>query len=80
MTAPLTTLELEVLCFEDGNGWRSHDLKLTLIAERFEWSPTTYYAQLDKILDHPAALEYDPQLVARLRRLRDARRAARTAR
>lgn len=42
-------------------------------------TPTAYFHRLNAILDNPAALEYDPQLVNRLLRLREARRAARSA-
>lgn len=41
-------------------------------------TPSTYFLRLNAILDDPEALEYDGQLVNRLLRLRDARRAARS--
>ena len=43
-------------------------------------SGTRYYQVLNALIDRPEALAYDPMLVKRLRRLRDASRAARVAR
>lgn len=47
------------------------------IRERFACSPETYYRELNELLDDADALEYDPLVVRRLRRLRDRRRRAR---
>jgi hypothetical protein len=41
-------------------------------------TPSTYFLRLNAILDKPEALVYDAQLVNRLLRLREARRAARS--
>ena len=43
-------------------------------------SATRYYQVLNALLDNPAALEADPMLVKRLRRMRAARQRARSAR
>jgi len=43
-------------------------------------SSTRYYQVLNGLLDHPAALEHDPMLIKRLRRLRASRQRARSAR
>lgn len=43
-------------------------------------SPARYYQRLSYVLDEPAALEADPQLVYRLRRIRDERAAKRARR
>lgn len=43
-------------------------------------SPTRYHQLLVRAIDLPEALAYDPILVGRLRRLRDARRRARRPR
>jgi hypothetical protein len=43
-------------------------------------SATRYYQVLNALLDRPEALEADPMLVKRLRRLRAARQRARSAR
>jgi Protein of unknown function (DUF3263) len=45
-----------------------------LIRERLGLSPTRYRQVLMRTIELPAALAYDPVLVGRLRRLRDARR------
>lgn len=46
--------------------------------ERLGLSPTGYHQLLLRVIDLPQALAYDPALVARLRRVRDARRRARS--
>jgi len=51
--------------------------KARLIRERLGISPTRYHQVLVRTIDLPEALAYDPMLVRRLRRLRDARRSAR---
>ena len=47
--------------------------------ERFGFSPARYHQLLHRIVDGPHALEYDPMLVRRLRRIREIRRRRRTA-
>jgi len=49
-------------------------------ASRFGLSPARYYQLLNRLIDRPEALQYDPVLVQRLRRLREARRKKRFAR
>lgn len=49
------------------------------IRDRFAMSTTRYFQLLNQVLDHPDALAHDPVLVARLRRVRDDRRRARSA-
>lgn len=49
------------------------------IRETFGFSPARYHQLLNRIVDSPEALEYDPMLVRRLRRLREARRQRRVA-
>lgn len=66
----------EILDFERA-WWRTPTAKSVAVRERFGLSPTRYYQVLNRILDHPEALEYDPMLVQRLRRLREARRRKR---
>lgn len=41
-------------------------------------TPTRYFQQLETILGKPDAVVYDPELVNRLLRLREARKAARS--
>lgn len=43
------------------------------IREAFNYSETTYFMKLNRLLDDPRALEYDAQTVNRYRRLRDER-------
>lgn len=68
------TLELE------RRWWKYAGAKEAAIRERFGKTSTRYYQRLNALLDRPEALEYDPLLVRRLRRLRDARAEARSAR
>jgi len=49
------------------------------IRETFDFSPARYHQLLNRIVSSPEALEYDPMLVRRLRRLREARRQRRVA-
>ncbi|GIF40487.1 DUF3263 domain-containing protein [Actinoplanes xinjiangensis] len=73
----LTDRELEILAFE-GKWWKHAGAKEQAIRDTFGLSSTRYYQLLNGLLDNPAALEKDPVLVGRLRRLRSAR--ARTRR
>ncbi len=50
------------------------------IRARFGISPARYYQRLDRLIDRPEALSYDPMLVQRLRRMREMRRRTRFAR
>lgn len=49
------------------------------VRERFGISSARYHQLLNRLIDRPEALAYDPVLVQRLRRLREARRRARFA-
>jgi hypothetical protein len=70
---------MEVLAFERTEwptdvsrfGVRSQGRKEAAVLERFGFRLTRYYQLLNRIIDDPAAMAYDPQLVARLRRIRD---------
>lgn len=53
--------------------------KQILVRARFGLSSARYYQLLNRLIDRPEALRYDPMLVQRLRRLREARRATRFA-
>jgi hypothetical protein len=72
----LTELERDVLIFERG-WWRHAGAKETEIRERFGLSGHRYYQLLGALIDRPEALTHDPQLVNRLRRLREQRAARR---
>jgi hypothetical protein len=72
----LTDRDRAILDFER-SWWTQSGPKDTAIRERFELSGTRYYQLLTELIDDPDALEYDPLLVRRLRRLRERRRRAR---
>lgn len=74
----LTDEQKAMLDFERG-WWRYAGAKESAILETFGIGSVTYYARLNALLSNPAALAFDPLLVGRLLRLRDARRAVRTA-
>ena len=73
----LTEREQQILAFE-AKWWKHAGAKEQAIRDTFGLSSTRYYQLLNGLLDNPAALEQDPVLVGRLRRLRSAR--ARTRR
>jgi hypothetical protein len=60
--------------------WKYAGAKEQAIRDLFDMSATRYYQVLNALLDNPAALEADPMLVKRLRRLRASRQRARSAR
>ncbi len=74
---PLTERETQILAFEQ-KWWKHAGSKEQAIRDAFGLSSTRYYQLLNGLLDNPAALEHDPVLVGRLRRLRSTR--ARTRR
>lgn len=49
------------------------------IRDRFSMSTTRYFQVLNALIDTPEAMQHDPLLVKRLRRLREARQQARSA-
>lgn len=73
---PLGAREQAVLAFEERR-FKNAGRKDQAIREEFEISPTQYFQILNALLDDPAALAHNPALVARLRRLREARQRAR---
>ena len=68
----------QVLDFERGS-WKLSLPKERAIRERFGFSAARYHQLLNRALDLPEAVAYDPMLVRRLRRLREARRRKRAA-
>jgi hypothetical protein len=68
--------ERAVLDFER-RPWKRAGAKDEAIRTEFGISPTNYFQILNALLDDPAALAYNPTLVARLRRRREARQQAR---
>lgn len=80
--APLSTLserELKILDFER-QWWKFAGAKEAAVREQFSMSATRYYQVLNALIDRDDALEADPLLVRRLRRLRVARQRQRSAR
>ncbi len=75
----LSERDQEILAFER-QWWKYAGSKEQAIKELFDMSATRYYQVLNSLLDNPAALEADPMLVKRLRRMRTQRQRARTSR
>jgi uncharacterized protein DUF3263 len=69
----------DILDFER-NWWKVSMRKELAVRARFGMSSARYYQLLNRLIDQPEALEHDPMLVQRLRRLREARRRRRFAR
>jgi hypothetical protein len=68
-----------VLDFE--RGWSgSLSAKQRAVRDRFGVTSARYHQVLDRALELPDALTYDPALVGRLRRIRETRRSKRFAR
>ena len=72
----LTDRDRAILDFER-SWWTEAGPKDTAIRDRFELSGTRYYQLLTELIDDPEALDHDPLLVRRLRRVRERRRRAR---
>lgn len=68
-----------ILAFER-QWWRHAGAKEEAIRAEFGLSAARYYQLLNALIDSPEAVRYDPILVGRLQRARDARTAARAAR
>lgn len=77
--ATLTDLEGRILEFER-SWWRYAGAKEAAIKELFDLSAPRYYQLLNDLIDREDALMASPMLVKRLRRLRQARMCARSAR
>lgn len=75
----LTERDKEILEFER-HWWKYAGAKESEVREKFDFSSVRYYQLLNWLIDQPAALEADPMLVKRLRRLRAERQAQRSAR
>lgn len=81
-TTPLRELsdrDREIIAFER-QWWKYAGAKEQAIRELFDMSATRYYQVLNALIDNPIALEADPMLIKRLRRLRATRQRARSAR
>lgn len=75
----LSDLEVRILDFER-SWWRYAGAKESAIKELFDLSAPRYYQLLNDLVDREDALLASPMLVKRLRRLRQARMSARSAR
>ena len=73
---PLSERERAILDFERG-WWTEDGVKDLLLRERFNCSADDYYAELNRLLDRPEALDHDPLVVRRLQRARERRRRLR---
>lgn len=74
----LTVRDHMTLQLEAGGHWKHLAAKESHVRHVFSESLTRYYQRLNRLLDCPHAHATYPATVARLRRLRDVRRAART--
>lgn len=77
--AALSERDARILEFER-QWWQYAGAKEDSIRELFQMSSTEYYQVLNALIDSPAALEADPMLVKRLRRMRATRQRGRGAR
>jgi hypothetical protein len=73
---PLSSRECAILDFER-TWWSLPGPKEQAIRAELELSPTRYYQLLADLIESGEAMDYDPLVVRRLRRLRDRRRRAR---
>src|SRR6476646_46653 len=78
-TGALSDRERAILAFER-QWWKYAGAKEQAVRDLFGMSATRYYQVLNALIDSPAALEADPMLIKRLRRLRASRQRARSAR
>jgi len=57
--------------------WNNDEPRDHVVRARFQCSPEEYHAELTAVLDDPAAMDHDPLVVRRLKRLRLRARKAR---
>lgn len=72
----LTELELQLLAFEESHPQHTR-AKEDLLRREFGLTSARYYQTLSTLIDTPAALRANPQLVRRLQQRRDEMRARR---
>jgi hypothetical protein len=75
----LSQREVAVLAFER-QWWKYAGAKEKAIREQFAMSSTRYYQILNQLIDKQEAMQADPMLVKRLRKMRTARQRTRAAR
>ena len=79
MLGDLTERDRAILALE--TAWPHHSgAKEEIIRAQLGMSAARYYQLLGRLIESDAALEYDPMLVRRLRRIRDSRARRRTTR
>ncbi len=78
-TPGLSQRDRDILEFER-HWWKFAGAKEQAVREKFDMGSTRYYQVLNALIDRPEALESDPLLVRRLRRLRASRQRQRSAR
>ena len=79
MLGELSERDRAVLAME--TAWPRHSgAKEEVIRAQLGMSAARYYQLLGRLIESDAALEYDPMLIGRLRRIRDTRAARRRAR
>lgn len=52
--------------------------RVNAIREQFNYGETTYFMKLNRLLDDPKAMEYDPHTIQRYQRIREDRMVKRT--
>jgi len=77
-TTELTDREKAILVFER-QWWQYAGAKEQKIREEFDVTTTRFYQEVNRIIDLPAALEFDPLGVKRLQRMRRDRQRSRSA-
>ncbi|MCI1019591.1 DUF3263 domain-containing protein [Microbacterium sp. C5A9] len=79
MLGELTERDRAILALE--TAWPRHSgAKEEVVRAQLGMSSARYYQLLGRLIDSDVALEYDPMLVGRLRRIRDARAMRRSTR
>ncbi|WP_245631558.1 DUF3263 domain-containing protein [Curtobacterium ammoniigenes] len=68
----LSDLDRHILAFEHDRARHDRNKEVAIRLE-FGMSPARYYQVLGRVIDSPAALAHDPQLVKRLQRIRRSR-------
>ena len=79
LDSALPTRDAQILDFER-QWWRHAGAKEEAIRSQFGLSAARYYQLLNAVIDSPTAVRYDPMLVRRLQRTREARTRARAER
>lgn len=74
----LSERDRQILDFER-ESWKLDVPKERAVREHFGFSAARYQQLLNRLIDRPEALEHDPMLVRRLRRIRETRRRRRVA-